>query len=54
LGPAPGAADPVAAAIAKSGTDAALERKVLASGRAILAERIWLRLWWVFAAGVIV
>jgi len=42
-------ADPVAAAIAKSATDLALERKVRVSGWALLAERVWLRLWWVFA-----
>lgn len=41
--------DPVSLAIAKSATDLALERKVMTSAHMLLAERLWLRLWWVFA-----
>lgn len=41
--------DPVSLVIAKSATDLALERKVRTSAHMLLAERAWLRLWWVFA-----
>ena len=41
--------DAVSLAVAKSATDASLERKVQTSANMLLAERVWLRLWWFFA-----